>query len=195
MTHNASRFPSFGDVDYSSTPGRFIDYMDVSHASESVRERAYLRDPIGPRQGQRILDVGCGTGIELVALAEAVGPNGEVVGIDKSMKMLSTAFRCSLPNIRLIAADVRALPFSSRYFDACRTERVLQHVKQPGTAISEMVRVTTAGGRIIAIEPDWGTLMIDSSNPELTHKIVEYKATHRIANGWIGRQLRRFFMQ
>jgi ubiquinone/menaquinone biosynthesis C-methylase UbiE len=48
------------------------------------------------------------------------------------------------------------LEFADAAFDGCRTERVLQHVADPRTAVLEMIRVAKPGGWIVCCEPDWG---------------------------------------
>ena len=191
MTQNSHR-DSFSNVDHASSPRRFVEYLAVSNGSESIEERQHLRRLLRLEPGQRVLDVGCGLGHEIEALARIVGDD-YAVGIDCSMTMLQEAV--SRNRLRtLVAGDAHALPFSTGSFDACRVERVLQHVADPHLVIREIVRVAEAGGYVLAVEPDWATLLIDSSDIEVTSKIIDFKQ-RRVRNGWIGRQLRRLFLE
>jgi ubiquinone/menaquinone biosynthesis C-methylase UbiE len=91
--------------------------------------------------------------------------------------------------------DAHRLDFSDNFFDACRTERVLQHLDDPQSAIAEMVRVTKPGGAVCAFEPDWGSLIVDLPDHGLARKIVGIFYDHLNRNPWIGRQLYRRFRQ
>ncbi len=190
-----SKPPHFGDVDQSPSPARFVHYMDASYRSESEKERELMRAPLRLSTGHRVLDVGCGPGNELLGLTNVVGETGVIIGVDNSLHMVSAArSRCSGP-VSVVATDAHALTFASRSFDASRVERVLQHVRDPMTVLQEMVRVTRGGGRVLAVEPDWATLLIDSPFEAVTHSIASHKAHERVRNGWIGRQLRRMFLE
>ena len=78
-------------------------------------------------------------------------------------------------------------------FDACRAARLLMHIAEPCQAFSEMVRVTKTGGRIAVFDFDWDTFIIDSPQRETTRRIVS-SFCDSMRSGWIGRQLRRMFL-
>ena len=76
-------------------------------------------------------------------------------------------------------------------FDACRCERVLMHVDgDPARGIDEMARVTCPGGRIVILDLDWDTLLIDHPEQAITRMIV-HAVCDGIRNGRIGSQLPR----
>ncbi|HWF65488.1 MAG TPA: methyltransferase domain-containing protein [Rhizomicrobium sp.] len=65
------------------------------------------------KPGERVLDIGCGNGSTSLALADAVGPSGDVLGVDVSQPMLTIArARVQAPNIRFIEADAAAFAFA-----------------------------------------------------------------------------------
>lgn len=65
------------------------------------------------RPGERVLEIGCGNGSLSFALAEMVGPSGDVMGVDVSQPMLETArARLTMSNVRFIEADAAAYPFT-----------------------------------------------------------------------------------
>jgi ubiquinone/menaquinone biosynthesis C-methylase UbiE len=71
--------------------------------------------------GERILDIGCGSGTTTLAVAERVGPSGSVLGVDVSEPMLSLARErvaaSGLRNIELVSSDAATCPFEPRRFD------------------------------------------------------------------------------
>ena len=145
--------------------------------------------------GDSILEVGCGAGDDSLALAQRVGPDGRVVGIDAGADMVSEAKKrgenSNLP-VEFFVQDVCNLEFPDNTFDGCRADQVFQHVGDPRKGVSEMIRVARPGARIVICDPDWETLTIDSTNREVTRKIVNYRADV-FHSGWIGRQLGGLF--
>ena len=77
---------------------------------------------LGVSRGQRVLEIGCGTGHGLVSLADDVGHAGQVNGVDLSWGMMAVARRrvqsAALRNVSLTIGDARALCFRSSVFDA-----------------------------------------------------------------------------
>jgi SAM-dependent methyltransferase len=125
------------------------------------------------RAGDAGLDVGCGTGDEVRLIAEQVGPSGRAVGVDVNEGLLATARERTPgdPEAVFLLADAQALPFADGEFAAARVERALQHMADPSRAIAEMVRVVRPGGRVVALEPDWETLVISSRDDRTTRAI------------------------
>ena len=113
------------------------------HAALSARI-ARLLAPL--RGDERVLDVGCGTG----ALAYAIAPLvGEVVGVDSSEEYLAAAREDAPDNCTFVHGGGEALPFDYGDFDLVGCLRVLHHVARPELVVSEIVRVTRPGGRIL----------------------------------------------
>src|SRR5262245_17105294 len=96
--------------------------------------------------GQRLLDVGCGTGHHLAALRQR---GFEVAGVDGSQVMLDRARRHN-PGVDLRCSDVESLPFADASFDLVLSVEVLRYLPKPGAAIREMGRVLRSGGRCLA---------------------------------------------
>ena len=97
--------------------------------------------------GQRVLDVACGTGVLARAVAERVGPEGEVVGLDINEGMLAVA-RKNAPHIEWRHGPAEALPFEDNSFDAVVSQFALMFFEDRRTALSEIVRVLRPGGRL-----------------------------------------------
>jgi ubiquinone/menaquinone biosynthesis C-methylase UbiE len=112
---------------------------------------ADLIDQVALRLGDRALDVACGTGVVARLAADHVGPNGRVTGLDLNPGMLAVAR--SLPSVAGVAVDWQegsalALPFRDATFDVALCQLGLQFFPDRPTALREMRRVLTDGGRV-----------------------------------------------
>jgi SAM-dependent methyltransferase len=109
---------------------------------------------LGPRAGQTALDVGCGTGRALPHLRGAVGPAGNVLGVDLTPEMLATARRHGRHlHGWLVLADARRLPLPAGVVDAAFAAGLLPHLPDPGDGLTELARVTRPGGRLGLFHP------------------------------------------
>jgi ubiquinone/menaquinone biosynthesis C-methylase UbiE len=106
------------------------------------------------RPGQRVLDLGSGTGYPAVLAAQAVGATGEVQGLDLAEQMLEVARRkaraLGLANVTFRPADVTTLPFEPASFDAVITRFCLMFLPDVPTAVAEIGRVLKPGGYVAA---------------------------------------------
>jgi ubiquinone/menaquinone biosynthesis C-methylase UbiE len=126
--------------EWCQTPfGSFVDSL----------EKKLLFDISRPQKEEKALDLGCGTGISSLFLAE----HGlDVVGIDISEKMLKKACekaRKQNRTINFIHGDIHHLPFPDETFDLVFANMVLEFVKEPDQVLTEALRVTKKGGRIV----------------------------------------------
>jgi len=145
------------------------------------------------KTGDRVLEIGCGTGEDTRAIAKNVGSSGSIVAIDTSETMLKEAKNRSMSadsKIDFQVADVNNLEFPDRTFNCCWSQRVFQHLAEPTKALNEIARVLKPGGRVGILDTDWGTFAIDSQDKQLTQKITTCFAG-LIQNGLVGRQLPR----
>lgn len=171
---------SFRDVD-TADPKRLIAYLDaVTQLSAEEKRRSF--DALGLRAGMSVLDVGCGTGDDVRAIAEIVGPSGSVCGIDSSAAMLDAARSRGIPaNVTFVDGRAESLPFPGAHFDAARAERVFQHLAEPQLAAQELRRVLRDGGKAFVLDPDWETVLIAGADRNITRRIVRALA-ERVAN-------------
>jgi ubiquinone/menaquinone biosynthesis C-methylase UbiE len=110
-------------------------------------ESTLLLEFLKPRPGERILDVGCGTGI---FTQEVLDCGAIVTGIDLSVPMLKKAFiRMGNASFTGLCADMSALPFPSNSFDKVFSMTAIEFVADARRAIAELDRVTRKGGRIV----------------------------------------------
>jgi SAM-dependent methyltransferase len=105
----------------------------------------------GPRPGQRVVDVACGTGIVARTAARRVGATGAVTGVDLNPAMLAVAGRVStgtVPAIRYEHGAADALPLPDAAADVVFCQQGLQFFPDPAAALAEMHRVCVPGGRL-----------------------------------------------
>ncbi len=113
------------------------------------RGRALL-DLLAPQTGERILDLGCGTG----DIAQSIAERGaRVVGVDASVDMIAAA-RSRFPALDFRVEDAAALPFEAE-FDAVFSHAVLHWVTRADDAIRGMRRALKPGGRLVAEFGGW----------------------------------------
>ena len=158
----------------------------------TLRLRLWERSELGLGSGQRLLDVGCGLGEAALALADDLGVDGEVVGVDVSAEMLHVArskaggARC---RVRFTVGDACSLVEPDDSFDVVRSERTLQWLADPSAAVAEMARVVRPGGRVSLIDTDWSTFAIDVGDDEIAAMVRNAMRTERGRPSNVGRRL------
>ncbi|MFI9612677.1 class I SAM-dependent methyltransferase [Streptomyces sp. NPDC052023] len=109
---------------------------------------------LGLREGDRVLDAGCGTGRALPPLRAAVGASGVVLGADLTPAMLQAAVRAGRDRDgRLLVADVAALPLRSESLDAVFAAGLIAHLPDPARNLRELARTVRPGGRLALFHP------------------------------------------
>jgi SAM-dependent methyltransferase len=114
----------------------------------SVLLSPQLADLAGVREGQRILDVGCGPGALTAELVRRVGP-AAVSAVDPSEPFVAAA-RERHPDVEVELASAEELPFPADAFDAALAQLVVHFMKDPGAGVAEMRRVTRRDGVVAA---------------------------------------------
>jgi len=141
------------------------------HIEDFGRFSAVLTTPLARRliamanvsDGQRVLDVGTGTGVVALEIAKAVGHEGRCIGIDLSEKMLEAAItnarRVNLTErVDFKVMDAESLQFEAANFDVVVSLFALLHFPDPATALNEMFRVLKPGGTLVVAvgsSPRW----------------------------------------
>ncbi len=133
---------SLHEIEYEAWSRRAADY-DALFAAVSTQAIDGILASLEPLQGQRHLDIACGTG-HLVAAASHRGAISE--GIDFAQSMVDAA-RANYPAEIYRAADATDLPQAANTFDAATCAFGLSHMEHPQAAVQETFRVLKAGGR------------------------------------------------
>ncbi len=184
----------FTDMDQSAEPDTFVAALEAFDRLPQLRElKALAIASGGIKPGARVLDVGCGFGLETLRLAGKVLPGGAVTGTDLSARFVALGrMRAAAARLAVdfVEADAQDLPFSDGAFDATRAERVLVYVADPARAVAEMVRVTRPGGSIAIIEPDFDTNTVNVPHRDITRRVLAHECDTAVVDGWLVRDLR-----
>ena len=184
-----------------SNPKGYVDsnYLRnmAAHLMADIKRRTYEMMHIQP--GDYVLDVGCGPATDTIPLAELVGSQGQVVGVDYDADMITEAEKRTRAaglddRVRYERADVLAgLPFEIGLFDSVRSERLFQHLLEPAKALAEMARVTKSGSWIVVMDTDHSMKSFDTPETDVQWKLLRVAAERVHNNGYSGRQLYRLF--
>jgi SAM-dependent methyltransferase len=164
-------------------------YTDQARWTRAARD--YLFEKVDLVGGEKILEVGCGTGAILQELS-AKYPN--LFGIDISSENLNLAHQ-NAPGALLQQADAHHLPFISGCFDIVYTHFVLLWLNDPLYALCEMCRVTKHSGYVLALaEPDYGGRIDNPPELSILGDLQASSLTQQGANPNLGRKLGELFL-
>lgn len=167
----------------------------IYHTSSMADRRQRIRAALDLDPGEAVLSVGTGPGFESRALAEAVGEDGRVHGIDTAEPMLEAARqRCSdLPWATFEVGDAAALPAEDGTFDAAAAVQVYEYVPDVQAALRELYRVLRPGGRAVVFDSDWSTMVYATADDERSERVLRAFDAHcahpRLAR-WLAPELR-----
>lgn len=125
------------------------------------------------RPGERVLDIGCGTGGTTAALARAVGAGGRVLGVDISEQLVGAASAQGLANATFEIGDAAAWPFESGSFDLVFSRFGVMFFGDPVAAFANIRRAMRADGRLVFIcwrtppENPWAAVPMRAAQPHL----------------------------
>jgi ubiquinone/menaquinone biosynthesis C-methylase UbiE len=154
---------------------RFLERADRLPGFRAIRRA--LRDALDLRPGMRVLDAGCGIGLETARLA-AAHPDTLVTGLDRNGELLEIARRrAEPPNLRWVEADLAALELPAGSFDAIRSERVLMYLAGDDLSrtLGDLAKLLRPGGRLALFELDYGATMLapGSADAELLDTVED----------------------
>ena len=128
---------------------------------------------LGPLEpGEKVVDVGCGAGIDSLIAAAMVGPAGRVIGVDMTTAMLAKARRAATEagrdNVDFRESTAEALPVEDGWADVVISNGVLNLMPDKGVGLAEMARVLKPGGRL-----QIGDILIQHPVPESARKQID----------------------
>jgi arsenite methyltransferase len=124
------------------------------------------------RLGERVVDVGCGAGIDSLIAAKKVGPVGRVIGVDMTPSMLEkachAAHEAGLENVEFREGYAESLPVDEGWADVVISNGVLNLMPDKDTALQEMCRVLKSGGRL-----QIGDILVQKAVPESAKRKID----------------------
>ena len=157
-------------------PHRFVNELDVSAIGRLIaRLEGRARDVVftrlfdkyaghlAPHPSARVLEVGCGTGATVRALARRADFLGKAVGVDQSAPFIDAARRFARDEnlgdrVDFLVGDAHDLDFPDATFDAVFAHTLISHVTDPETVLREMARVVRPGGLVAVFDGDYASL-------------------------------------
>ena len=124
-------------------------------SGREARLRQRILDVADVVEGERMLDVCCGTGTLALAAADRVGPSGSVHGVDASAEMIGRARDKSLGrNVSFQVAGAQTLPFADKSFDVVTCTLGMHHLPEQDrpSVLAEMQRILAPGGRLVIVD-------------------------------------------
>jgi SAM-dependent methyltransferase len=198
-----------GEVPVSDSQPEKVVYALGSNPAERDRLRrqseelgahsAALFDRVGVGPGWNAIDLGCGPSGTLGVLADRVGPEGSVTGveIDPDNVALATAFAAGVTtaNVQIVRGDARCTGLAESAFDLVHAPTLLINIPDPQDAVAEMFRLARPGGWVASLEPDVGMTICHPSIPAWDRLVELFLEVHRDdrADPFIGRRLPELF--
>lgn len=167
-----------------------INYLEgTALVLKSLKENSYK--PFQHIKEGRILDLGCGTGIDAINLATVLGPNVSVTGIDHDAAMIEKARASAkdVQNIEFRVAEVYPIAQQDSSAQGARAERLLQHLKEPAELIKDVYRVLEPEAPFVIVETDWSSLTFYNNDPVVAKKVSAYLTDQKVNNGAVAREL------
>jgi len=167
---------------------------------DEIEARAAYLGLLDVAEGDRVLDVGCGSGVVTREIARRVGPSGCAVGVDPSPALLAIARDLAdvegLGNrVELHEGSALALPFADGAFDVAIAVTALSHTPGAEGAIPEMARVVRPGGRIGVFDLDTDMTSVTHPDRTLTRRIIAAASDANAVDGWLSRRLPLLFVR
>ncbi|MDK3593028.1 demethylmenaquinone methyltransferase, partial [Staphylococcus pseudintermedius] len=150
MTKNKANKAQVHEV-FQNISGKYDRLNNIISFEQHKVWRKKVMKEMNVQAGTIALDVCCGTADWTIALSQAVGPEGEVTGLDFSENMLKVGEEktAHMDNIRLVQGDAMALPFDDNTFDYVTIGFGLRNIPDYSKALSEMYRVLKPGGMVV----------------------------------------------
>jgi glycosyltransferase 2 family protein len=122
------------------------------------RRTAAIKDMLGATNGDVVLDIGCGSGVQLNALG--LSSPGLLIGTDINRNALVFARSRNMKNTEFIVADARHLPFRDQTMNRIISAEIIEHLNEPEMLIAETHRLIKSGGSVVISTPNehsvWG---------------------------------------
>ena len=153
MTENKAKKEQVHHV-FQNISGKYDRLNNIISFEQHKLWRKSVMKEMNVKKGSKALDVCCGTADLTIALSKAVGPTGEVTGLDFSENMLEVGKKKTkdMTNIHLVHGDAMNLPFDDNEFDYVTIGFGLRNVPDYLATLKELHRVLKPGGKVVCLE-------------------------------------------
>jgi SAM-dependent methyltransferase len=135
--------------------------------SDVVAQRSETIRLLAPGKGERVLDVGCGPGFLCEGIAEVVGRDGAVTGIDISGDLIALCKRRNPPTwLSYLVGDAINIDQPDASFDVVACTQVAEYVPDVDRVVNEAFRILRPGGRAVFVATDWDAVVWHSDRPD-----------------------------
>ncbi len=160
-------------LDFDDEFSRLMEEFNVSPGA--VERRARILAALNVKTGTQVLDVGSGPGHQAYEIAQAIGSDGRIEGVDSAEGSVEIGRRrcAGLENASFTFGDAYDLPYDDATFDTAMSSQVFEYLDDVPKALSEMFRVLKPGGRVLIHGTGWGALVWHSTDPERMSRILK----------------------
>jgi SAM-dependent methyltransferase len=171
-----------------------LEFRGTDKGYARLSQAYFARLPLA--RAQRILALGCGTGIEVRALKRLTGPDAAVLGVDHSETLIDAARRLTADeglsdNVTYQTGDAHHLPYGDHDFDIVTLHTLISHVDDPLQVLCEARRVVRTGGTVAIFDGDYASLTFAYPDPALARTIEDKLIQLIVANPRIMRDTPR----
>lgn len=159
---------------FQNISGKYDRLNNIISFEQHKTWRKRVMKEMNVKPGSKALDVCCGTADWSISLSKAVGPNGEVTGVDFSENMLEVGKEKTkdMDNIKLVHGDAMNLPFEDNEFDYVTIGFGLRNVPDYLATLKELNRVLKPGGMVVCLETSQPTTPVFKQLYKLYFKFV-----------------------
>ena len=176
-----------------------VDWSDKEHVEALIEQRKFLWDEdyvellarrIGIKPGKTIADIGCGLGYLSYMYGKFLEPKGRYIGVDVNKKLLHMARKAAARRkmgklFRFVQGGALSIPLEDESVDVAMCQTLLMHLKEPESAVKEMIRITKKRGKVVAFEPSWeaGVGWNNLREPPIKERLEDLEFLSRIWEG------------
>ncbi len=187
-------FKNFSQLDCSEDKSALIASMKSMYCIEGVTiAKQNAIESLDIKKGDKIIELGCGLGIDARKLATQVGDTGRVFAVDKSVFMLEAAKSEAIPkNLLFFDSEVKNLPFENEFFNSAYADRLLVSQVDYLKVLNEIVRVVKPEGIVCITDLDYGTSIFEIDDIKSAN-LIKNRMIEITQNPLIGRSLKKYF--
>lgn len=166
------------------------NYLENTAELLSTLKKTSYSDFEGFRN-ETIIDVGCGTGVDLEGLSCYLDASNRIIGveIDPGSYKKATSKTSNFDNVDVLNSDILTVELKNNSIKGFRFERVFQHLDRTPEVLNIVFDKLIKGGVLSIIETDWAGLTFYSENTHVEQKVKEYFSLKKVRNGLASRVL------